>query len=168
MEERNDGIPFGVRLRVGNFYIQKFTRGLSKNEQRSMRKELRLPKGVREPSVRGALPFIRVATISGSWRMEWACTMRMYSMLNTLECADGKLTEKSTMEASSLVSMLYTDSTVLGDASYMKDKISAIVGLYDRAKAPCVSDEEEKEILESEELRERSVSNFLKMTDDGK
>lgn len=164
MVTENSGIPFGVRLRCGNFYVQKFSRGLSRSEHSSLRKECSIPKGERLPLVRGTLPFIRLASISGSWRLEWACTMHMFSLLNSLEVVDGVLSESALSELKSLLSVLYTETTVLGDADLMKDRVNSIASYISRITAP--RSDKDDELLDDERLRQRTIDNLKEIGDD--
>lgn len=166
MDLRNTGIPFGVRLRCGNFYIQKFSRGLSKNELYALRKDLVLPKGTRLPSVRGTLPFIRMATISGSWRMEWACTMRMFSILDSLEVVDGALSPSALVELNGLISMLYTETTVLGDDDFLRDRVKAMNDYLLRISKNLSPSPDDGKIIEDEEVKFRTMQNLEGVEDE--
>ena len=96
-------LQFGKRYYVGNFYVQKFVRGLSSKELKQFRKE---NPGLSRHFNRSGVPFIRLSTVSGSWRMEWSCTMRMFGLLDSLSVDGDKLSTSSEIELRGLVTMM--------------------------------------------------------------
>ena len=133
-------LQFGKRYYVGNFYVQKFVRGLSSKELKQFRKE---NPGLSRHFNRSGVPFIRLSTVSGSWRMEWSCTMRMFGLLDSLSVDGDKLSTSSEIELRGLVTMMYTESTVLGDNVFLEDRFKALNFYLSRIVAPDESKEEE-------------------------
>lgn len=158
MSIKKDGLPLGQRLRFGNFYLEKYTRSLSKSEMRELRKELKIRKDLRLDLSRGGLQYIRVATISGNWSISWACTMTMFGVLNELEYSDGELTANSIAIMKNLVSMLYMETTVLGDRELMEARLNVFSSYMSRLSSLSVT--EDKNSLEEERVKVQTLSNL--------
>lgn len=158
MSIKKDGLPLGQRLRFGNFYLEKYTRSLSKSEMRELRKEMRVRKDLRLDLSRGGLQYIRVSTVSGNWSVSWACTMSMFGVLDELEYSDGELTAESVVMMKNLASMLYMETTVLGDECLMAARLEAVSSYMSRVSSSSVP--EDKGVLEEERVKAQTLSNL--------
>lgn len=140
------GLPFGKRLRCGNFYVEKVSRALSKAEMKALRDELPMYKGRQ----RTAMPVIRVSDLQGMWRIEYAVASAMFHIFDSFawDFFDGAyfITDDTCKR---LVTMLFCDTTVLGDAEYVSDRVKALNGFTARVKAPEISDEDDERIVET-------------------
>lgn len=90
--------------------------------------------------------------------------MHMFSLLNSLEVVDGALSESALSELKSLLSVLYTETTVLGDADLMKDRVNSIASYILRITAP--RSDKDDEFLDDERLRQRTIDNLKEIGDD--
>lgn len=140
------GLPYGKRLRCGNFYVEKVSRALSKAEMKALRSELPMYKGRQ----RTAMPVIRVSDLQGMWRIEYAVASAMFHIFDSFEWDyfDGAYFIKDET-CKRLVTMLFCDTTVLGDAEYVNARVKALNEFTMRVKAPEVSDEDDEKIVES-------------------
>jgi len=144
--EGNRVLPFGKKVSVGNFYFVKITRALSKKELRELRDAQGIPEEIRKSLGRGGLPFIVINTVGGGWSL---CFVAGSVMFNYIEYA------YSTGELEPLrrlFTMMYADTSVLGDAEYIRAKGDALTAFMDRQKVnDNVNDNEgrEDEDLES-------------------
>lgn len=141
------GLPFGKRLRCGNFYVEKIGRALSKADMRKLRESL--PKGLKGGQ-RTAMPVIRVSDLQGMWRVEYAVSATMFHIFDsfTWDFFDGEYFIKDDT-CKRLVTMLFCDTTVVGDMEYVNARVKALNEFTARVKAPDVSDEEDSKIVET-------------------
>lgn len=144
------GIPFGKRLRCGNFYVEKVSRALSKADMKALRAEMvsRMPKGYK-CGQRASMPVIRVCDMQGMWRVEYSVASAMFHVFDAFEwdCFDGECFIKDDT-CKRLITMLFCDTTVLGDAEYVQDRVKALNGFTQRVKAPYVDDDADNGTLE--------------------
>lgn len=139
-------LPFGKRMRCGNFYVEKVGRALSKADMKRLRAEMPVFKGRQRTS----MPVIRVSDINGVWRVEYAVASTMFHIFDAFEWDffDGAYFIKDET-CKRLVTMLYCDATVVGDAEYVNARVKALNEFTMRAKAPEVSEEEDEKTLEA-------------------
>lgn len=140
------GLPFGRKLRCGNFCVEKISRALSKADMKALRAEMPQYKGLQ----RTAMPVIRVSDLQGMWRIEYAVASTMFHIFDSFEWDyfDGAYFIKDET-CKRLITMLFCDTTVLGDAEYIDARVKALNEFSSRVKAPEVSDEEDEKIVES-------------------
>lgn len=166
MEEIKE-MPFGKKVRVGNFEYIKITKSLSRREVMTLRNEAKIPSEVQRHLRRGGLPYIMVNTISGSWSICFVCGCLMYNLIesNYFRGEDG------TKALTSLFLMMYSDTAVVGDAEYWRDKGEAFRAFMNRRKADEVSKEDndkELEALRVEEEAKAAIVEMAKEVEDGK
>lgn len=132
MEEINK-MPFGKQIRVGNFYFVKTTRSLGKKELATLRNQSGIPQDVRKHLGRGGLPYITVGTIGGGWHVSYVAGSVMYAFIESeygrMDGAEGRSSLRN------LFTMLYADTTVMGDAEYWRAKGEALKSLMERQKS---------------------------------
>lgn len=157
------GLPYGRRLRFGNFYVEKYTKSLSKSELRELRKSMKVRSGIDMQLDRGKLPYIRVSTISGNWSISWACTMTMYGILDELECENNELTTESIALMKNVVSMFYSDTTILGDKEYVEARMNALSSYLGRLS---VAGDNSEAIVEEEKRKHEALSNLEEMSNE--
>lgn len=140
------GLPFGKRLRCGNFYVEKISRALSKADMKKLRKDM----PVFKDRQRTAMPVIRVSDLQGMWRVEYAVSATMFHIFDNYawDYYDGEyyITDDTCKR---LVTMLFCDTTVVGDMEYVNARVKALNEFTMRVKAPEVSDEEDEKIVET-------------------
>lgn len=161
----NNKIPFGKKLRVGNFYVLKHTKSIDKNELKRWRTAKGIPVEIQRTLSRGGLPYIKVSTISENWSVELACTQRMYMVIDSQHTEMGVFTNESVTNLKNLFTMWYADTCLIGDNEYLKDKGNAIKAFMDRQKAKEITKEEEADILKEEETKLKAEENLKDMAD---
>lgn len=131
-------MDFGVKVKVGNYQILKFSKSLSKSEAKKLREMEKVPADVQKHLQRASLPFIKVSTLSGSWAVEFVIGTTMYGALDELHVvhdASGNYmlmgNEKKNAEAM-FVAML-ADTTTVGDFEYQAAKQKLLSEYLDRA-----------------------------------
>lgn len=144
------GLPFGKKLRCGNFFVEKVSRALSKSEAKALKKELlaKMPKGYKGAQ-RASLPVIRCSDIAGVWRIEWGVSSAMFHVFDNFEWVyfNGDYVIKDET-CKRLLTMLFCDTTVLGDKEYVEARVKAMNDFINRVKINETDDEEEKNTLE--------------------
>ena len=65
----NNKIPFGKKLRAGNFYVLKHTKSILGSELKRWRTAKCIPAEIQRTMGRVGLPNIKVSTIGENWRM---------------------------------------------------------------------------------------------------
>lgn len=131
-------MDFGVKVKVGNYQIVKFSKSLSKSEAKKLRSIDKIPADVQKHLQRASLPFIKVSTVSGSWAVEFVIGTTMYEALDELHVvhdAAGNHTlmgnEKTNAEA--IFAAMLADTTTVGDFEYQTAKQKLLKEYLDRA-----------------------------------
>lgn len=153
-------LPFGKKVSVGNFYFTKITRALSKKELRELRDAQGIPADVRKHLDRGGLPFIIVNTIGGGWSLSFVCGSVMYGYIEYAYSRD----ELDGLR--NLFTMMYTDTSVLGDAEYLRDKAAALQSFITRQKVS--KDENDDEALEGVKTQYDATESLREMVEEAK
>lgn len=156
--EKEDKLPFGKKIIVGNFYIVKITKTLSKREINALRDDLGIPKEMRKHLHRSGLPYIVVSTMDEGWSVRFALGTTMYRFI---EEEYGRFDDGGSDVLRNLFLMMYMDCTVLGDAAYLEDKGKALNAFIARQKAPEVDKAADDEILKAE-LSELNARETIK------
>lgn len=76
-------IPFGKKVRCGNFYVLKKTRVLSKKEMKELRGELLQNLG------RAGLPYIEIGSLSRDWKIEFSAGTDAFARIDGAEVSEG-------------------------------------------------------------------------------
>ena len=132
-------LEFGVRVKVGNYYILKYAKGLGKKELGRLRKASGIPKEVQKHLSQGStLPFIKVGTISGSWSVEYIIGTSMYDAIDALrivvdEAGERQLYGVEAKNAEAMFVAMFADTTVVGDFEYQAGKQKLLSEYLDRA-----------------------------------
>ena len=90
--------------------------------------------------------------------------MTMFGVLDELEYSNGELTAESVAIMKNLASMLYMETTVLGDDGLMEARLEAVSSYMSRVSSASVS--EDKGVLEEERVKAQTLSNLEGMEDD--
>lgn len=167
-------------MSVGNFYIVKRNKCLSKQQLAQLRKNNGLPEEVKKDLKRAGLPYIKISSVSENWCMEISCNMDMFKFIdgqdvygfNNVEVQNklqiGCFTETSKDALLSLARMLYCDCTILGDNQYWKEKANILDEYAKRAIAAKKEETPEEkakddEILKAEEAKFNAKNNAGEM-----
>lgn len=161
MEERKE-MPFGKKFRVGNYYCVKTIRSLSKKEMNELRDQSGIPVDVRKHLNRGGLPYMTVATIGGGWSVSFVCGSVMYMFIEAelLKGGDGL------NALHNLFTMMYADTTIMGDEAYWKAKSVALKGLMERKGESAVEAADtaaDDEVLKEVEAEHKAKAHIVEM-----
>lgn len=131
-------LDFGVKVKVGNYYILKYAKGLGKKELNRLRKASDIPKEVQKHLGNGStLPFIKVSTITGSWSVEYIMGTSMYDAIDALrvvvdEAGERQLYGVEAKNAEAMFVAMFADTTVVGDYEYQVAKQKLLSEFLDR------------------------------------
>ena len=130
-------LEFGKKVSCGNYYILKKSKSLSKAELKYLHDNAKIPADVQKHLQRGSLPYIKVATLSDSWCVEFVIGMAMYKFIDSSKVvtdADGKRMftgeEKNLME--NIFVHMMIDTTLIGDKEYRLGKLKLQQEYLDR------------------------------------
>lgn len=155
-------IPFGKRVKCGNYVIEKHTRALGKKELKKLRDAQGIPPEVQKELSRGALPYITVSTLAGSWKIEWVVGMSMFNAIDEIPVMhDDKGNYEVLTGFENDTNMLFNfwacATATVGDETFQSDVIKAMQEYLKRQseknKEPLPADEAEK-VLDEEEKKE--------------
>ena len=131
-------LEFGKKVRVGNYYILKHTKSLTKNEVKMLRAANNIPADVQKHLERASLPYIKVATVTDSWSVDFVIGTSMYDALDGVKVVtdgDGNRqlygVEAKNVEAT--IVAMFADTTTVGDYEYQVEKQKLLVSYLDRA-----------------------------------
>ena len=126
-------MEFGKKYRCGNFYILKYSKSLSKAELKKLRDASGIPADVQKHLQRGVLPYIKVATVSDSWAVEFVYGTTMFNAIDELPVANNEVTGIPGKNAEALFVTMYADTSTIGDEEYRKAKVKIMEEYLDRA-----------------------------------
>ncbi len=128
-------MDYGKKIKCGNFYILKFAKSLSKAELKKLRDAAGIPADVQKHLQRGTLPYIKVATISDSWAVEYVYGTTMFNAIDELPVNEAMNTvvDVAGRNAEALFVVMYADTSTIGDEEYRKAKIKLMEEYLDRA-----------------------------------
>lgn len=121
-------LEFGKKVACGNYYILKKAKSLSKAELKTLRSAQGIPADIQKHLQRGSLPYIKVATISDSWSIEFVIGLTMYQFIDSCKVVvdgDGNrmlVGEDKNMMENIFVQMM-ADTTLVGDKDYRLGKM---------------------------------------------
>lgn len=131
-------LEFGKRVSVGNYYILKHSKSLTKNEVKRLRTVNNIPADVQKHLERASLPYIKVATVTDSWSVDFVIGTSMYDALDGVKVVmDGEGNrqlygvEAKNVEAT--IVAMFADTTTVGDYEYQVEKQKLLVAYLDRA-----------------------------------
>ena len=132
-------LPFGRKISVGSFWFMKVTRSLSKRELSQLRDADGIPDDVRKHLRRDGLPYITVCSSGGGWSISFVCGTTMFAFI---EYEYGLGGEGGMAALQNLFTMMYADTTILGDSDYISAKADALKALMSRQGAAGESEAE--------------------------
>lgn len=154
-------MEYGKKIKVSNFYMLKTSKSLSKAELKVLRNASNIPEDVQKSLRRGSLPYIKVATITDSWSVEFVAGTLMFNVLDALTVlhdADGnyQLYGVEAKNAEATFVAWFADTTTVGDVEYQIAKQKLLSAYLDRASKKANADAdadktEEKIAKENEE-----------------
>jgi len=167
MEQKR--MPFGKKVKCGNFLVLKRIKALSRADLKSLRNTIGIPKDMQKHLQRGGLPYIKVEALSGIWSVEYCCNTEMFRAIDTLlpiaiEAANrGEDTETTVADFAHLFAMMMTDTMVIGDKEFQEGKALAMKGLLERQKP---KEGDDKEILEEMQKDEEHKAVIVDMVNE--
>lgn len=131
-------MEYGKKIKVSNFYMLKTSKSLSKAELKMLRSASNIPEDVQKSLQRGSLPYIKVATVTDSWSVEFVAGTVMFNALDELTVlhdADGnyQLYGVEARNAEATFVAWFADTTTLGDVEYLIAKQKLLSEYLDRA-----------------------------------
>ena len=126
-------MDFGKKTKCGNFYILKYSKSLSKAELKKLRDASGIPTDVQKHLQRGSLPYIKVATVSDSWAVEFVYGTTMFNAIDELPAMGNEVTGIPGKNAEALFVTMYADTSTIGDEKYRKAKVKIMEEYLDRA-----------------------------------
>lgn len=172
-------LEFGKKVSVGNYYILKHSKSLMKNEVKRLRTANNIPADVQKHLERASLPYIKVATVTDSWSIDFVIGTSMYDALDGVKVVmDGEGNrqlygvEAKNVEAT--IVAMFADTTTVGDYEYQVEKQKLLGAYLDRAskaknEAADAGKGEEELAKESEDAvqevidRDRHAETILEM-----
>lgn len=130
-------LEFGKKVSCGNYYILKVSKSLSKAEVKRLRTAQNIPAEIQKYLSRASMPYIKVATVSDSWSVEFVKGMTMFEFIdscNVVTDADGNRQlygEERNMMEHIFVQMM-ADTTIIGDKEYRLGKLKLQKEFLDR------------------------------------
>lgn len=153
-------MQFGKKYYVGNFFVFKYNKVLRKSEVAELRNQMGIPMDERKKLQRAQLPYIKVEAVSGIWSVEFCCSTVMYNLIDRWLAADDEELKTSLFH---IFSMMFTDTTIMGDTDYLCDKAKALKAFTDRQKAVETSQEDDDKILDELKADEDARSTIVDM-----
>lgn len=163
-EKKVSTMPFGKRVRCGNYYVLKTSRPLTRTEIKSLKGNKRIPNEVQAYLQKKVLPCITVGTIADSWKVSFMAGMTMFNALDEIPVFhDSKGNYEYIGEArvslANLINFWASATTTVGDAEFQADCINAMQRYLDRMseknKAPLPKEGAEKVYEEELERAEK-------------
>lgn len=154
-------MPFGKKVKVGNFTVLKYTKSLSKREVEYLRKDI--PQDIRKHLQRGGIPYIKVEAVSGIWAIEYCCNTSVFRMMDAIL---GEQEESQMTTLAHVFNMWYMDTCVPGDEQFQEEKAAAFKGFMDRCKAKEVSEEADKAVLDELQAHEEAKKALDEMANE--
>lgn len=156
--ESKKSLQFGKKYQVGNFFVFKYNRVLSKSEVSELRTQLGIPSDERKKLQRAQLPYIKVEAVSGIWSIYYCCNTSVFRLIDEMLGEGG---EKNEAFLAHLFNMWFMDTIVPGDNEYLTDKAKAFKAFMERRQAGEVSEKEEEEILDAMKAHEEAKAAIV-------
>lgn len=121
-------LEFGKKVSCGNYYILKKSKSLSKAEVKYLRDHANIPAEVQKHLQRASLPYIKVATMSDSWCVEFVIGMNMYEFIDSVKVAmddegNRMLVGEELNSMEHIFVQMMCDTTIVGDKEYRLGKL---------------------------------------------
>lgn len=165
-------MPFGKKLKCGNFLVLKYTKTLSKGDMKTLRSTAGIPADVQKHLQRGGLPYIKVEALSGIWAVEFCCNTQIFAVIDQLlpmaiaAAQDDEEADTTVADFAHLFALMMTDTMVIGDGEYQQAKAEAMRQLLERQKPAEVSDEEEQKVLDELANDEKAQAVIVDMVNE--
>lgn len=136
-------MEFGKKVYVGNYVMIKKMKVLSKADMKKLMAELKTNEESRKCLTRGGLPYIHIENVGGGWELNIGIGMTMFDALDELTVArdargDLRVVGDEGRNAEAILTGMFVDTTIVGDAEYQTAKVKA---MFDYIKR-CSNDEQ--------------------------
>lgn len=153
-------IPFGKKIRVGNFYVMKTTKVLSKKELSTMRKERGITEEVSKRLHRYGMPLITIGDIAGGWKISYAPTMSVYQFIDNLTATtEGIVSQAEEESLRNLILLVYMGSTILGDKELNMERVRIHNEFSERAGANTSTEETAEQKAADDKITEEEAKS---------
>lgn len=130
-------MEFGKKVYCGNFIIEKKSRSLGKKELKALRDLNGIKPDVQKHLTRGSLPYMHIENVGGGWAVSIGMGMSMFEALDELSVArdekgDWRVPGAEGKNAEAVLTGMFIDTTVVGDAEYQTAKMKAMCEYIDR------------------------------------
>lgn len=119
-----------MKVRVGNFNVQKIEKTLSKSSMQELRDGVGIPKQIAKHLDRKKIPVIEVSSISGGWKVSYMIGLSMFNLIDG--CFDGYTVVE--MGVLQLINDIYFNCCIIGDGEYLKKRNELVREYLDRIK----------------------------------
>lgn len=166
MEEKKErpSLPFGKEIKIGNYKVLKFTKSLSRDQLKALRKTAGNG-GVKGLS-RAGIPYIKVEAISGIFALTFCFNTQVFRWLDycipvALEAQEKgeTLAQNSVADILHVFGMWMTDVCTTGDQKYYEDKANSLKALIDRQRPAGVKSEANASETVAESAEEKAVDD---------
>lgn len=164
-------LPFGKRVKCGNYYVLKTARTLSRSELKRLRSNDKVPSYIKKHLQRGTLPCIKVSTVVDSWNVQFMVGMTMFNAIDEIPVfhdGDGnyEFLGEQALNLANLINFWACATSTVGDVEFQADVINAMHRYLDRMseknKKPLAGKDNES-VLKEEENTERRGKELLEM-----
>ena len=166
----NKGLEFGKIYHAGNFIIKKVKKTLTKEQIKSLREVGGVDVRNFEEDTRLGIPYINVSTISRSWSVEWSIGNMMFGLIDGLpQGKNGDITPHGKDVIHSVITLMFADSTTIGDANYIKAKLDLLHGYLKRIGRDNAKTTDSEFLKEDEEneSHKAAILGIVKDVEDG-
>lgn len=172
MEQKNvSTLPFGKRVKCGNYYVLKTMRALPGNELKKLRNNANIPKDMQKHLQRSSLPCITVSTMVDSWKVSFMVGMTMFNAIDEIPVfhdskGNYEYMGEQALNLANIINFWACFTSTVGDEEFQADCIKAMSRYLDRMseknKAP-LSKEETEKICDEEIEREKVKATLINM-----
>lgn len=167
-ENKKVGMPFGKKIQIGNYYVLKYTKTLTRKELMMLRASSEAAAYAKMRGIdlsRGGVPYIKVGTIGGDWELHFGCNATMFYYIDSRFIGEN-LTDENYKALYSLFLLFYGDTTIMGDGEYVEAKGQLLKSFLERTKAQPETEQSKKEddaVLEEVKKMEEAKANIIQM-----
>lgn len=132
-------MEFGKKVYIGNFVVVKKNKSLSKKEMKELRDMEGIKADVQKHLTRGALPYMHIENVGGGWELNIGIGMSMFGALDELSVArdekgNWRVPGLEGKNAEAVITGMFVDTTVVGDAEYQGAKMKAMCEYIERER----------------------------------
>lgn len=167
-ENKKVGMPFGKKIQIGNYFVLKYMKTLTRKELMALRASSEAAVYAKQRGIdltRGGVSYIKVFTRGGDWELHFGCNATMFYYIDSRFVGD-QLSDDNYKALYTLFLLFYGDTTIMGDGQYIDAKGRLLKEYLERTKAPKETPESKAEddaILEDVKKMEEARANIVAM-----